>query len=170
MLTIAGDRVVDLPKRGTDIGLERGLRHAFLLEIQLVEESVSVKRLPIVDRRLGPTLEKGHAQPGNGRDSLQMERSREPTDGRAPIVAEPDRLIFSEGVDEPHDIVRQGDHVVRFDGMRLVAFSIAPDVRHHDFEARLGDGPDLVAPRVPELGKPVHHDHKRSGALDDGTD
>ena len=74
MRTVARNRVIDLPQRGTDIGLERCLCHSLRLKIELVEEPVSIERSPVVDRRLGPSLEERDAQPRRRCDTLRMQR------------------------------------------------------------------------------------------------
>jgi|TARA_B100000686_G_scaffold271200_1_gene287828 hypothetical protein len=50
--------------------------------------------------------------------------------------------------------------------MRFIALAIAPDVWRDDLETGVGDRPDLVSPRVPQLGKTVNHDNKRTGTFD----
>ncbi len=80
-----------------------------------------------------------------------------------------DRGLLPERVDEPYDIVRQRHHVIGVDRLRFVTFSVAAHVRRDHPEPRLGDGPDLVAPRIPQLRKAVHQDDERSLTLDGGA-
>jgi len=76
-----------------------------------------------------------------------------------------DRALLSERVDEAHHVASEGGHIVGGDRVRLVALAVASDVRCHDPEPGVGNRPDLMPPRVPELGGPVHQDHERSGPV-----
>ena len=66
-------------------------------------------------------------------------------------------------------MIEQGEHVarqhvdrVRLDRRRRVGVAKAPQIRHQHAVAGRRQGFDLVAPRVPELGKSVQQQYQRS--------
>ena len=91
-----------------------------------------------------------------------------PRDRAAPVVPDDRRVALAEGVDQPFDVGDQLRHGVRGHAGRLLALVVAAEIGRHDPEARRERG-DLVAPRVPELGKAVQQDDERTVTVDDAV-
>ena len=98
-----------------------------------------------------------------------MQRGGVPDDGRAPVVADQNGLLFTEMIDEPEDVADQALHVIGFERGGRVAAAIATHVGHRDAVAGRAQRRDLVAPRVPGLRPAVHHDGERPVALHDAA-
>jgi len=49
--------------------------------------------------------------------------------------------------------------------MRPVRLAIAPHVRSHDVKTSVGERGELVAPRIPTLGKTMTQNNQRPGPL-----
>ena len=63
------------------------------------------------------------------------------------------------------DVLDVVEQPVRVERERLGRAPVAADVDGDRVEAGLGDGRQLVAPRVPGLGEAVHEEHERARAL-----
>jgi hypothetical protein len=70
-------------------------------------------------------------------------------------------ILTSSRVDQPTHVRREQTQVVRGNPGRRVAQVVPPLIGNYDAVARLGEGRNLVAPAVPELGKTVEEYHKR---------
>ena len=97
------------------------------------------------------------------RQRLQLSRVSHrmpPRDESAPIVSDDRHLGCAQRVDERRDIVRESFDLVCVDALGFVTPAVAAKIGGHDAIAGSSERSDLVAPRVPELGKPVeqHHD------------
>jgi hypothetical protein len=80
-------------------------------------------------------------------------------------VADHDRGVRSDRGDDPGDVVREVEHPVGVERGWLGRAAVAADVERDRVEAGLGDGRQLVAPRIPALGEAVHEEHERARAL-----
>ena len=83
---------------------------------------------------------------------------------RAPVMARDDRRRLAERVDQADDVTDEVKHRVLIDRLRPVGPSVPAHVGRHRAKARLGERGQLVAPRVPRLGKAVAKDDERAHA------
>ena len=81
----------------------------------------------------------------------------------APVVADDDRLLLAEVLDDRDHVADEQAHVVVLDAGRLVAEVVAALIDRHHLET-IRQPFHLAAPRVPVVGEAVDHDHERPGA------
>ncbi len=96
-------------------------------------------------------------------DHLRNVQRGLPCDHAAPIVADDDRLLFAQRLDDGDHVAHQQSHVVILDALGLVAQVVAALIDGDALEF-IGQRLHLVAPRVPEIGKAVDHDDQRAAA------
>src|ERR1019366_6722815 len=87
-----------------------------------------------------------------------------PGDACAPVVSDEYRPLGAERVKESAHIFDQLDHPVGLDRLRCVAVAVAAQVGRDGVIAGVGNRLQLVAPRIPELWKPVQQHHDWPGA------
>ena len=92
---------------------------------------------------------------------LRLPRGEGPGHRAAPVVADDDRALPPEVADEPQHVGRQQLELVAGHAFRLVALTVAAQVRRDDLEA-LGQGRDLAPPGVPELREAVQQHDERA--------
>jgi hypothetical protein len=80
-------------------------------------------------------------------------------------MADNDRTLLAQGMDETDDIPRQLEDMIHLDGLRLVGLAITTLVWCHHVVPCLRERRQLVAPGVPALWKAVAQDDQRSFAL-----
>ena len=96
------------------------------------------------------------------RDPLGVREGEPPGDDGAPVVAHDRRRARAPAASSrPDHVGRQRLDAVGGDALRLVARVVAALVGHDHAEAGLGQGADLLAPAVPELGEAVQQDDRR---------
>ncbi len=84
---------------------------------------------------------------------------------RAPIVAGNDRLLGSQRIQQPDHVADQMQQRVPVDLRRLVGPPVAAQVGCDRTEPGCGEGRQLMAPRIPNLGKAVAQQDQRAFAL-----
>ena len=95
-------------------------------------------------------------------ESVAVMHREPPRDDPTPVVTDDVRSISTEVAHELLDVSGQRlDSIVRH-GRRLVGQVVPAHVRRDDVHARVGEDGDLMAPRVPEIGKTVQQQHQRS--------
>ena len=80
------------------------------------------------------------------------------------------RRLLAERAHHPEVVGDVGEHPVGVDGRRLRRAAVAPNVDGRGTVTGVGQGGQLVAPRVPRLGKPVEEQHEGAAALLDDVD
>ena len=88
-----------------------------------------------------------------------------PRDRRAPVVADDNEALVTEGVRQSDDVVRQLDDVVGFDLRRAVA-AVAALVRRGDLEPGFNQRVNLMSPEIPALREAVQENDQRTFAFD----
>ena len=151
-------RIVDHAQASPHVGFEFGLGHTGLLKIKLIEKAVLEDLAEQFDARHRPAAEVRHAEPDNGTHMFRMKQSRAVGDRRAPVVAYDDGPFRAERCDQPVDICAHVLDRIRLDGVRLVAAAIATHIRYGNPIAGVHQRRNLMAPRVPTLGKAVDQD------------
>ncbi len=137
------------------VASELGVGHPRLLEVEHVEEGVPEELAHHLRRRLGPAGHERHAHPDHSRHPLGGELGQGPGDDRPPVVADHDGLLDALGVEDGEQVAGEVLDVVVLDGLWSTAPAVAPLVGGEHPVAGRGEGGDLVAPRVGELGEPV---------------
>ena len=93
-----------------------------------------------------------------------MQQHTVPGHDGAPVVTDHDRRLLPQGIEDSDGVRGQLDDVVLLDALGSVALSEAAQVRGHGTESCLGQGRELVAPRIPGLRPPVQQEHQRAFA------
>ena len=71
-----------------------------------------------------------------------------------------DRSLLADGIEETEEVVGQMHDVVVLDGRWAVGCAVAALVGGDDAKSLVGQGSELVTPRVPELGEAVAEHHQ----------
>ena len=77
-------------------------------------------------------------------------------------MADDHALVNLERVEHPNDVLNQLAHLVSLDRLRTIGFAVAALVGRDRTKAGLGERAELMAPRVPELGKAVAKKHRKA--------
>ena len=95
-------------------------------------------------------------------DPVRIAHGRFPDDIAAPVVADDDRLVDLEMVEEADDVAGQTVDGIVLDRRRTVAFAVAALVERDRAKARLVQPLDLATPGEGDLGKAVaeHERHR----------
>jgi hypothetical protein len=102
-------------------------------------------------------------------DALGVLHGQQPGQRATPVVAGDRGRAGTQGNDQVgHLLDQQPGSVVAHPG-RLVGGVVAGQVGRDHPEAGVGEGWDLVAPGVPELGEAVQQHHQRAGARFDAV-
>ncbi len=84
-----------------------------------------------------------------------------PGDRRAPVMADDDRPLGPEGVDDPDHVADQMKERIFLDLLRTVGLSVAAHVRRHRMIAGIGERLQLRPPGIPGFRKPVAEQDER---------
>ena len=147
------------------VDVELGLGDARLLEVEDVEEAVAEPGAHGVGRlhrrgwaRRDPAPV--HAERGDRVETVGPEQRGVPRHRRAPIVADDRGALDAERVEQPDQVADQVELGVLPDLGGHVGLPVAALVGRDRVEAGLPQGDELVAPRVPALGKAVAQDDR----------
>ncbi|TQD91849.1 hypothetical protein C1H46_022559 [Malus baccata] len=96
-----------------------------------------------------------HAQADQGFDLVGPEQAEEPSDDGAPVVGHHEHLLLigCDGVQERHEVSNHVEAVG--EGGGGVSVATPSEVGGDDAVAEGGEGEDLVAPALPEIGNAV---------------
>ncbi len=150
-----------------DVRLEFRFRLPGLLEVEHV-----VAAIPFAEDRMEPLRGRDGAgratiwrvEADDGGRSLRVTQGELPDVEAAPVVAGDDALLLAEGIEQTGDV--GGDVLAAVvGGVRgRVGVAIAAHVGSDGAIARIGEGRELVPPRIPELGEAVDHDDGKAFA------
>ena len=141
-----------------DVAVQLSVGRADLLEVQDVEElagegdPVAVRRPPV------GTGDERTADPDDSGDAIRVPLSEGPRDPGTPVVADHDRALEPEGVEEPEDVPAQVVEVVVGDCVGAGGAAVATLIGRDRSEPAGGEGRKLVPPRVGELREAVEED------------
>ena len=149
---------------GPDFAVEDRIRLAVFLEVD------DVHLLPHSRAHDGDRIDRraqhvGRVQPDHRRGAGGMHQRHLPHDDAAPVVADEDRLVDAEMVEQPDQIPRQVRHVVLRDRpLPLGPFrqAIAALVRRDGPDPRRLAGLQLMTPGKGELRPAVAEDHRHA--------
>ena len=122
----------------------------------LAEQLDRIGRRAVVMRR----VDADHAG-----DAVEMAQRHLPDDEAAPVVADEDRLVDLEMIEQPDEIAGQMLHVVGLDRLGPVGRAIAALVRRDHADAGLAQRLDLVTPGKRHLRPAVAEHHRRRVGL-----
>jgi hypothetical protein len=80
-------------------------------------------------------------------------------------VAHQNRLLLPQSVNEADQITYQVEESVGLDWFWLIGLAVPAQIGRNGMVASFSQSRELVAPRIPELGKPVAQEHEWSGSL-----
>jgi beta-galactosidase len=163
-LPVAAQCVEHIAHETAHVALEVGFSDARLLKIELVEHLVVGARKPGRRMNLGARPER-HAQRNDTGETVRTQQRRMPRNGRAPVVSDDDRFADIERIEHADHIADQMQHRVLLDLVRAIGAPIAAHIDGDRAKAFLGQHRNLMAPRVPALGKAVAEQHRRAVAL-----
>jgi hypothetical protein len=148
-------------QRPADVARERRVGRAGLLEPDDVEV-VTERFAQQPRRRSGRARQEGHAHVHHGGDPIGSRERELPHHDCAPVVPDEGSLLFAQVIEQANHVLAHGRNVIGLDGCGDGAPAVAAHVRRDGSVARIGKRGQLVAPRVPELGKAVAEDHRPS--------
>jgi para-nitrobenzyl esterase len=166
---IARNRIIEFAQEIAWVRLRFGFRHAFLLEIDLIEEE-SASGEDVVDH-----IDEGsrahtqirHRQRTHRAHALRPHKGGVPHDGSAPIVAQQyGATVRAQRFGDTGHVGDHALHCIGFDRMRLVGAAVTAHIDRAGREAGLRDGADLMPPGIPGLRKAMDHDHERPAAFE----
>ncbi len=83
---------------------------------------------------------------------------------RAPIVTDDHTFFLIESIQQLDDVANQMHNGVLFHGNRMVTLAIPALIHRYRSKPGLGKGRNLMAPRIPHLGKAVQEQNQRPSA------
>ena len=87
-----------------------------------------------------------------------------PGDRRAPVMADDDRSLLTQRIQQPDHVAGQVEHCVLIDRLRCVGLPVATHIGRHRVVAGLRQCAKLMAPGVPRLRKAVAQQDQGSTA------
>ena len=141
------------------IGPVRGILE--LDDIHAVAEPLAIDR-DRIDRR---AVRMRRVDADDAGDALGMPQRHLPNDEAAPVVADEDRLVDLQMIEQGDQIAGEMFDTVALDGAWLVGGAIAALVRRDDTDASFAQRLDLVPPGECEFGPAVAEDHRRRVGL-----
>jgi hypothetical protein len=104
----------------------------------------------------------GRVDADHGLDAMRSEQRHLPGDDAAPVVSDHDRLLDAERVEQAGEIADQMVNRVCVHRLRSVGVAIAALVRRNGVKSGLRQRPQLMPPRVPELGEAVTEQYREA--------
>ena len=144
------------------VSVEHAFRHPFRLEPENVE-------LLVVGEELAEEAG-GRERDVRGIDAdhpggpVRMEHGHRPGHEAAPVVPGEDGALEAQGIEQRDQIAGEVLEIVGLHGRGRVAAAVAALVGRDHPEAGGGQGRDLAAPRVGELGEAVAQHHRRAAS------
>ena len=166
---VARDVPIEAAQRAADVAAEFGVGDAGLLKVEDVVK-VALRRGAHHARvgRIGRRGKNGVLTPTTaatrcGASSAICQTTSPPQSW--PTMA---ALLDAERVEQPGEVADEVMDAVLLDGGGRVGVAVAALVRRDGAEARIGQGAQLMAPRIPQLRKAVAQEHRKAAArLDD---
>ncbi len=118
--------------------------------------SLSMKR---ATRKIGDTHRDQHWE------TVRTHQRRIPGEDAAPVVADKNRLLFTEHVEHAHQVSDEVQQRIRFDSIGLVGLAVSSQVEGDDVVASFGQRGELVPPGIPKLREAVAEKHEGAGSL-----
>ena len=161
---VAGKPQQDIAHRRAHIPLQLRLRHAGLLEIELVEHR-RLRARHHAGRPHGATRPERHAQPDHGPKPIRPQQRRVPGHRRPPVMPGNHRGLGTQRVQHAHHVAHQVQQRVLVHRLRRLGPAIAAHIRRHRMEPRRRQRRQLMPPGIPGFRKPMAQQHHRSLAL-----
>ena len=148
----------------TDVALELSLGDPRSLKVQLIKHRVVGLRHDR-GRPHRPARGERHAKPNHAAKAIRAHQSGVPRHWRAPIMAGDNRALLAERVEQADHVANKMKQSVLVDRFGAVGLPIAAHVAGDRVKAGLGERRQLMAPRIPGLGKAMAQQHQRPAAL-----
>ena len=126
-------------------------------DVHLVAEALT-KQLDRIGWRAVPVR---RVDPDDAGNAVEMAQRHLPDNETAPVVADEDRLVDLEMVEQSDEVAGQVLHVVVLDRLGPVGRAIAALIRRDHPDAGLAQGLDLVTPGKRDLRPAVAQDDRR---------
>lgn len=106
--------------------------------------------------------QEGDAEVDDGLDPVGPEQAEIPSGHSSPVVAHQEDLVDTQMIKKPNEIAHNVWGCVGSWGWWGVGVAEAAEVQSDSTVTEGREGEQLVAPRVPQVRKPVKEDHRRT--------
>jgi hypothetical protein len=150
-------------EHGARVAVVFSLGDAGLLEVELVPYGVVGLRHDCGRPRRSTRPER-YAEADDAAKPVRAQLRGVPGYNCAPIVAGDHGPVDAQSVKQPNHVAEDVEQGVLVDRLGPVGLAVAAHVGRHGVEPGLGEGGELMAPGVPELGKAVAEYDERTDA------
>ena len=134
------------------------------MKVEHVEKPVSKGRAEELSGGRWP-LDKGNADADNRPNSCGLKPGRIPDNHRSPVVANENRIVLAEVVEQLAQVADEMFDSVRLDLIGYRRISVATKGWRNNVIASVYQRRNLVAPRISDLGKSVHQQDRWIGRI-----